>query len=109
MDLFETYEDFVARLLKAKTEEEVIACRAALRPWCEGNPMRLIIWGYRQPRKQRAGTDYALRDPTDDQLRQAVAMLRQGRRAHEIETYFAETHNVRVTRNRLSQLCGARP
>jgi hypothetical protein len=109
MDFFDTYEAAVARLLKARTEEEATAARISLRPWCKGSPVRQVMWGFRQQRKRRAGTDFALRRPTASELQQAREMLRQGRRAHEIETYFAETYNVRISRNRLSKMCGARP
>lgn len=108
-DLFDTYENAVTRLLRAKTEEEAVAYRAALRPWCEGSPVRLVMHGYRQARKPRAGTDYGLQPATAEHLRAAVQMVRQGRRVHEVETYFAKTFNVRVSRNKLSQMCGARP
>lgn len=109
MDLFDTYEDAVANLLKAKTQAEAIAARAHLRQWCSGSPLRLVMWGFRQARKRRAGVDLALKRPSPEQLNQALRMLREGRRAHEVETYFAENFNVRISRNRLSRLCGARP
>jgi hypothetical protein len=109
-DLFGTddYANAVAMLLRARTEEEAVAARVYLRKRCD-TPLRLVMWGYRQPRKRRAGTDYALRRPTKSDLQEAWDMLREGRRAHDVETYFAETRNIRVSRNRLSRLCGARP
>jgi hypothetical protein len=67
----------------------------------------MAIHGFRQPRKLRAPS-HILSPPTADDLQEADDMLDADWLAHDIEQYFAAM-GVRVSRNKLSRLCGARP
>jgi hypothetical protein len=65
------------------------------------------FFGFRIPRKARAETQDR-RSPTADEIREAATMLFQDVPAHEIEARYARL-GVRMTRNRLSRMGGARP
>jgi hypothetical protein len=105
MDRAAAYREAVLALLRCKTEAEVLIARKHLRPLCD--PLQLTKWGYRTPRKERAES-IILNPPSDADLEEAEEMLDAGWLAHNIEQYFAAM-DVRVSRNKLSRLCGARP
>jgi hypothetical protein len=99
------YQLAVIALLLCKTEWEVRIARKRLRPLCDST--QLMIWGFRLPRKRRAPSNHLIAPDRDD-LTEARDMLNAYWLAHDIEQYFAAM-GVRMSRNKLSRMCGARP
>ena len=64
--------------------------------------------GYRNTRNDRAPMNVNLRPAGDADLDYVRALLRKGMRKHKIEAHMRSL-GIRVTRNMLSQLEGARP
>ena len=64
--------------------------------------------GYRNTRTDRAPMNVNLRPAGDADLDYVRALLRKGVRKHKIEAHMRSL-GIRVTRNMLSQLEGARP
>lgn len=81
--------------------------RGRLRDCVQCDPLLMELFGFRISRKTRARSDDELREPTIRERARALHLLKADVPAHEVEAYW-KTRGVKITRNELSQMMGAR-
>jgi len=96
--------------IKAHRQEgrDLCALIAAITDDARRREAVLAMYGYRNTRARRAPSNTRLRRPNKHDLQWARVMLKGNIPKHEIESVLRRA-GVRVTRNTLSQLEGARP